>query len=399
MTASQSLVNCRVHRLRWGVRTALLIIEVETSTGIVGLGEASMSGDDARAAWHISDLFERMLRDRCTDDAPVLVHALARHAADTVCFVEATAASALEQALWDIRGQVRGMPIHELLGGARTHVIPLYANINRVLGARTPALFAEQAEAARLAGFRAVKCAPFDEVSPPAIDDSFEVLDPGLARIRAVRSAIGPDIDLMVDCHGRLGQRRAVAILPQLVLESVKWLEEPVITNEQMWRVIRRMSPTVGNGWGTDREALLPIAEQGKIVLAAGEFEVGILAFVELLALGVIGIVMPDVKHCGGIWTAANIAALTAAHGVRLSPHNPSGPVATLASGHVAAVSPTLDSLEVAWGELVPDQGLLSPALGIERGELAVSDEPGLGAHLIADRVADLRIPLDATNW
>lgn len=287
------------------------------------------------------------------------------------------------------------MPISSLLGKVSNMGIPLYANINRVPGERTPESFAGQAAAAVDAGFGAVKCAPFDEVIP-FISSEGDVVGPGMQRLKAIRVALGSGVDLMVDCHGRLGVERTLAIIDELSLLSIKWLEEPVVTNEEMWRVIRRRSPSVGWRSGTDFEGLRLVAMATDLKIAGGEFEVGIAKFEELLSLEAIDIIMPDVKHCGGIKVAAEVAITAAAKGIKVSPHNPSGPISTLGSAHVASISPTLDSLEVAWGELLPDQGLIYPVLNIVRGNLRLSKEPGLGARLVPEVVARLRIAPDA---
>lgn len=390
--------SCEVHRLRWGHNTALIVLETKASDGSSGLGEASMSGNDVVVVKHIKNMFASVLQGRSVDEIQAITGTLARRAVASKSFVIATAASALEQSLWDIRGQMLNLPICSIIGDVKTTTIPLYANINRVPGERTPEAFAGQALLAKEAGFRAVKCAPFDEVLPEPSDDS-RVLQTGMERLRAIRAAVGKGVDLMVDCHGRLGAKRALGIAEELKELSIKWLEEPVVTNEEMWRVIRRRSPMFDQHSGTDFEGLRSVARASGVQLAGGEFEVGLAQFSDLLSLDAIGFVMPDVKHCGGIGVAAEVAIMADAKGVMMSPHNPSGPISALGSAHVAAISPTLDSLETAWGELLPDQGLIEPALDIRSGYLELPNGPGLGAKLVQETVDRLRIPFDATKW
>ncbi len=391
---SAIFVSCEVYRLRWGPNTSLVILETKTSDGKTGLGEASMSGDDAAAVEDIKDMFAGTIRGRSVDEIPYLIGTLGRCAVDSGSFILSTAASALEQSLWDIRGQIFNLPISSLIGEVKTTAVPLYANINRITGERSPQSFANQAVAAKKAGFSALKCAPFDEVLPAPFENGDEILQPGFERLWAIRSAIGNDIDLMVDCHGRLGANRAISVLKELEKLSIKWLEEPVVTNNEMWRVIRRRSPIVDSQIGIDLEDLRRVAKASEVLIAGGEFEVGLAHFDKLLSLDAIHFVMPDVKHCGGIQVALEVAMVAAAKGVKVSPHNPSGPISTLGSAHVAAISPTLDSLEIAWGELLPDQGLIDPALKIVSGTLIMPEGPGLGARLVNDTVERLRIPL-----
>lgn len=386
--------DCQIHRLRWAERTTLVVVELHTTDGLIGLGEATMSGDDTAAACEIRRLFTTLLDGSDTTRIPVLIDALARHAQTATSLPIATAASAVEQALWDVRGQRLGLPVCALLGGARHDLIPLYANINRVPGDRTPAAFAAQAAAAIAAGFPAVKCAPFDEVLPA--DDSDEGLAAGVDRVRAVRDAVGADPAVMVDCHGRLGPRRALATVATLKRLRVKWLEEPVVTNAEMWRVVHRRSPDSPAAGPVDLSGLDQVAAAGVLPVAGGEFEVGLPAFFALLGRGALRYVMPDVKHCGGIWVSACVSSVAASLDVQLSPHNPSGPIATLASAHVAAAAASLDSLEIAWGELFPtDHQLLTPALDIAAGHLRLPPGPGLGARLVPETLLQLAIPFD----
>lgn len=388
--------DCAVYRVRWGPRTTLLLIELSVSDGVAGLGEASMSGDDAMAAHYVGELFEQVLRGRPATEVPKLIEALSSRAGAASVFCEATAASALEQALWDIQGQLLNVPIHTLLGGGLENSVPLYANINRMPGERTCAMFAQHASGAREAGFHAVKCAPFDEVLPAEVDDGSEGLGKGLDRVAAVRAAVGGDCALMVDCHGRLGERRAREVMPPLRALSVKWLEEPILTSKEVLRVIRYRSPEADEHAAIGLAGLRSLARDRTIPLAGGEMVVGLSRFIDLLQLRVLDFIMPDVKYCGGILTASRVGAIAGVYGARVTPHNPSGPVATLGAAHVAVVSATLDSLEVAWGELIPDRGLVDPPLRIEAGALVLPEGPGLGARLVPDTLQRLSIPLDA---
>lgn len=124
---------------------------------------------------------------------------------------------------------------------------------------------------------------------------------------------------------------------------------------------------------------------------AAGEHEADLGRFALLLAAGV-RYLMPDVKHCGGLWQALRVAALAEAHGAVLTPHNPSGPVSRAASVHVCAVVPNAGPLELPWGE-VPWRGdLLRPAERVETGSLPVPTAPGLGVTLDPATTAEYRV-------
>jgi galactonate dehydratase len=279
----------------------------------------------------------------------------------------ATAVSACEQALWDLAGQSAGLPVYRLLGGPVRERIPLYANINRATDDRTPEGFARNAAAAAAAGFGAVKLAPFDGIDRARLRDRAGRgrVRQGLACVAAVRAAVGAAVDVLVDCHSRLDLPTAVAVARELRALEVTWFEEPVPT--------------------ADLDALArlrPLVQDLGMELIGGERLYGVGGYWPYLAAGVWDLIMPDVKHCGGIGAALAIAAAAEARGVAVAPHNPSGPVANIASAHVAAALPGLRALEYAWGEAPWRAGAIVPAERIEAGELVLPPGPGLGIAL-----------------
>ena len=288
----------------------------------------------------------------------------------------------LEQALWDIRAQQLAVPLHDLLGGAPGECVPLYANINRGLFDRTPEAFAERAREAAQAGFRGIKCAPFDGVVPGATAtiDGRRNLRAGLARIAAVRAAVGPDVLFMVDCHGRFDAVEALALARELEPYALRWFEEPVSTlgdqTEQRRNSLTADAPAFGE---PDTSALERVSAHCALPLAGGEFNFGVRQFEALLTTGALDVLMPDIKHCGGIWECLRIATVAQARGVSVSLHNPSGAVATLGSGHVSTAC-AAEILEYQYGDVVWRREVLMPAERIENGSLVLSRAPGLGA-------------------
>ena len=258
------------------------------------------------------------------------------------------------------------MSLTEALGGEPRDSIPLYANINRGLFAtqRTPADFAAAAERAVREGFRAVKCAPFDEVSPRSgTDEAVRLARPGMRRAAAVRGAIGPDVRLLIDCHSRFDIESAVIVADELAALGIDWFEEPVQPTE-------------------DPEGMAEIAARVPMPVAGGEDGYGEDMFADLIEREAARVIMPDVKHCGGAAVAARsgIAAIEAGGGVSL--HSPSGPVSLLASGHVTAAMPGAMPLEHAVYEADCRADLLSPRERVEGGRLWLPGGPGLGAGL-----------------
>jgi galactonate dehydratase len=361
------IVDVRVLAVRVNHRGNWVFVEVETDDGIVGLGEASHSGDDATLAFMI----RRRLRPKLLGRDPSSVEAIWRDLAQRPAGglidgrLEATALSGVEQALWDVNGRALGVPISRLLGGAVRDRVPLYANINRAVTDRAPTGFARAAAAAVAEGFSAVKLAPFDGVQWSRRDTTaaFAAVSRGIERVAAVREAIGPDVELMVDCHERFTSEMAIPVARELALLGVVWFEDPT-------------EPT------DDLAGLARIRAAVDLPLVTGERLFGRAAFWPLLQAGVVGTIMPDVKHCGGLWEGKKIAAMAEAARVMVSPHNPSGPVAALASAHLAATLPNFSRLEYAWGEVPWRAALTVPAEPIANGELLVPQSAGLGATL-----------------
>lgn len=278
----------------------------------------------------------------------------------------ATSASALRTGVSIIQAIDRGAALAEAMGGEEPGRVPLYANINRGLFAtqRIPADFAKAAERAVEEGFHAVKCAPFDEVIPDCgTDESIRLTHAGIGRVAAVRNAVGPDVTLMVDCHGRFNFDSAVVVAEELANLGVDWFEEPVRPNKHLTDSAR-------------------IAAHVPMTVAGGEMGYGEELFAHLIESKAVNVIMPDVMYCGGAAAAARSgkAAIEAGGGVSL--HSPSGPLSLLTGGHVTASMPGAMPLEHAVHEADWRADLLTPSEKVEDGYLHLLPAPGLGAEL-----------------
>lgn len=342
---------------------------VHTDTGLTGLGEASHSSNDAL----LLDLLAR-IKPQLIGQSAINVHALWQKLIRLDAGrVGQTLLSGLEMALWDIFGQAVGQPIHALLGGALRKRIRLYANINRHVQGRSPAAFAQAAQQAVAEGFTAIKLAPFDELAerdhmrtgPQAAWRA------GVDRVRAVRQAIGETIELAVDCHSRMEQSEAIVVGRELADCNLFWYEEPV----------HHSFP----------EELAAVTKAVPIPTASAESLFGMEGFRPFFQNHVVDVIMPDVKHAGGLLESKLIAEAARLNGLLVAPHNPSGPVASVASGHLCAVLRNFYILEYAWGEVDWRAQLLEPAESIVDGHLLVSDAPGLGHRLNPDLVKQHR--------
>ena len=297
---------------------------------------------------------------RGEDDVPRLLGADERRLRGDL--TQATAMSALRTGVSIIQAVEDGSTLTERLGGETQDRVSLYANINRGLFAtsRTSADFAKAAERAVGEGFRAVKCAPFDEVAP---GDEVRQARSGIQRVAAVREAVGPDVTLMVDCHGRFGIESAVVVAEDLADLGVDWFEEPVRPNEEpadSARIAARVSMTV----------------------AGGEMGYGEELFADLIDRKAVEVIMPDVMFCGGAAVAARSGRAAIINGGGVSLHSPSGPVSLLTGGHVTASIPGAMALEHAVHEAEWRADLLTPAERVEDGCLHLPSAAGLGAEL-----------------
>lgn len=343
-----------------------LFVRLTTDEGLTGLGEASHGGVGPERDAVVTAILERQCRPLLVGRDPrAVVATVAALAPLARGLAGATAASACEQALWDLAGKAAGLPVHRLLGGPARERIPLYANINRATDERTPEGFARNAAAAVAEGFRAVKLAPFDGMDRRRIGDrdQRERLRLGLDCVAGVRDAVGPAIEVYVDCHSHFDLPTAVEVGRELRALGVRWFEEPVPTEDL--DLLARLRP------------LVPDLE-----LIGGEELHDVAGFWPYLAAGVWDVVMPDVKHCGGLAAAVAIGRLAEARGVAIAPHNPSGPVAMAASAQVAAALPHVRALEHAWGEVPWRADLVAPRERIADGHLVLPDGPGLGIEL-----------------
>ena len=341
-------------------RTNWIFVRLATNQGLSGLGEASLGRQTQLAP--LAQFF-----DLIQDESPFDIERYRQRGLSLAASGDrrvATAFSALEQAQWDLVGKALGAPVHELFGGRLRNQLAVYANINRATAERTPAGFAANAMAAVNEGFEALKAAPFDGFpSPDAGQDARDrATELGIACVEAMRQAVGASVAIKIDCHSFFDVDLAVEVARRLEPQRLSWYEEPVPPQKV-----------------EDTRAIRDAITQP---MAGGEFLFGMQGFAPLISNQAVDVVMPDVKHCGGLQEARHIAALADLYDVAVSPHNPSGPVATAASVQLCAGMPNFDILEYQWGEVSWRGELVDPPERFEAGQIALTDRPGLGVEL-----------------
>ena len=277
---------------------------------------------------------------------------------------QAIATSAVRSAVTILQAVHGGVSLTEQLGGAPKDSVELYANINRALlgGERSPAGFGRMAERMAARGFRTIKCAPFDEVDESKTGaDAVRAASTGIERVAAVRSAIGPDIRLLVDCHRRFDLGSALLVADELAKLDIGWFEEPVDTE-------------------TKQDDMAEIARRVSMPVAGGESLYGVAAFEALMQKRAAHVIMPDVMFGGGAAEIHRAGVLAERMGVDFSPHSPSGTVSLLTAAHVCAATPKAMPLEHAVAEAPWRHELLDPHERVEDSRLWLSPGPGLGA-------------------
>ena len=360
--------------MRATARTVWLFVRLGTDAGLRGIGEASDAFGFANTSQANAMRMESELRaffQLVEGKSPLEIAAYRKQAEPLATgrgLIPATAYSAIEQALWDLAGKALDVPTYSLFGGKLRDNLPTYANVNRATRPRTPQGFAAAAQAAVKEGFRAVKAAPWDGFppagSPPAAIEA--AVESGIASVAAMRDAIGPDVELMVDCHSFFDVPLAERVARRLEPQKLSWYEEPVAPERL--------------------EETLEIRKRIQQPMAGGEILFGIAGFAPLSRTRAVHVIMPDVKHCGGLLELTRIASMADADGVEVAPHNPSGPVSTAASVQVCAVIKNFRLLELQWGEVEWRHEVVQPPELFVKGAIAVPDRPGFGVEL-NDRV------------
>lgn len=343
--------------VRATARSNWVLLRLQTNHGITGIGECTLG--------NLTEFPLRTFFELIKGCSPFTIEAYRARARDQVHDVlTATAMSGLEQAMWDIVGKALGTSVADLLGAKWTEPLPVYANINRGTFNRTVDGFAARADAAMQAGFHALKAAPFDGFPPRSataeLIEQATVL--GIDIMQGIRQVQDAGDRLMVDCHSFFTTEEAIRVAEDLVPADLYWFEEPCPPE--------------------DIDSTLAIKSRIPHTMAGGEMLFGTEGFRPLCTRRAYDVIMPDIKHCGGIYECLMISNMAAQRGIRVSPHNPSGPLATIASAHVCAAARQVDMLEFQWGEVDWYGQLLDPPLAFEKGELLPTTEPGLGVEL-----------------
>jgi galactonate dehydratase len=277
-----------------------LFVKVETDEGVTGWGEPVLEGRADSVAAVVRELADYVVgRDpRQIEDLWTVLYRGGFYRGGGL---HMSALAGIDQALWDIKGKALGVPVHELLGGRVRDRIRVYSWI----GGDRPAETAKAAQAAVERGFSAVKMNGTDEMQ---YLDSWDKVDRTLANVGAVREALGEDIGIGVDFHGRVHRPMAKVLLRELEPFHLMFVEEPVLSEHL--------------------DGVADVLRASPIPIALGERLYSRWDFKGVLASGVVDVLQPDPSHAGGITETRKIAQMAEAYDVALALHCPLGPIA-----------------------------------------------------------------------
>jgi galactonate dehydratase len=353
----------------------LTICRVHTTDGLTGLGESRIPNHAQALVGYLDAAAARHLVGRDPFDIESLVLRMRRDDYSRPGEIMSSGISMLEMACWDIVGKALQQPVYRLLGGQVRDRIKAYANgWYRV--ERTPEQFHEAARAVVARGYRALK---FDPFGPGYYEIDRAEQRRVVALVEAVRDAIGPDVEILLEMHGRFSPVQAVQIIKLLEPFDLGWAEEPVPPE--------------------NLAALKKVAEGVPgVTIATGERIHARHEFRELFELQAADVVQFDVTHIGGLLEAKKLAAHADIHYVTVAPHNVGGQISTAANLHLAACT-TNHRIQEYFNDFA-DPWIRDTAPGVPPvvdGYFALPTAPGLGVELDLDVVA--AHPYQATHF
>ncbi len=344
-----------------------LFLKLQTDEGLCGWGEPVVEGRAAtvqaavtelqtyfmgKDPMDIEDLWQTMFRGGFYRGGPEVMSAIA----------------GIDQALWDIKGKALGVPVYQLLGGRCRDKLKVYCWI----GGDRPNDIAAAAKEKLSLGYTAVKMNATEEMH---YIDSFQKVEQAVSRVAAIRDALGYQMDVAVDFHGRVHKSMAKVLAKELDPYHLMFIEEPVLAE--------------------NIEALREITKHTATPIATGERMFSRWDFKKLLAEGYVDIIQPDLSHAGGISECKKIASMAEAYDVAVAPHCPLGPVALASCVQLDFCTPNVFIQEQSLGihynkggdlmDYLKDASLFT----YRDGFIGIPQKPGLGVEVDEERLKE----------
>jgi len=354
----------------------LLFVKVETDNGLTGIGETRPLNRTETVQAYLKEAAPRYILGQDPFEIERLTQTMFRGDFGRAGEVVMTAMALVETACWDIMGKALDQPVYRLMGGAVRQQIKAYAN-GWYTVERTPEEFYRAAQVAVRKGYLALK---FDPFGSGFFELERKEKHRVIALVEAVRDAVGPEVEILVEMHGRFNPVTAVEMARELSHFQPGWYEEPV--PPENIPALKKVT-----------EALAPLG----IPIATGERLHTPYEYREVFELQAADVIQPDITHYGGLLNTKKLAAWAEAYYILIAPHNVGGPVSTAAALHLAACTPNFkiqehfndfaDSyvLEAAPGLPRVKDGYFSlpkgPGLGLELDESVITAHPPQGVH------------------
>jgi galactonate dehydratase len=374
------VTGCKIYIVAIDGRSPILV-QLSTDQGVTGVGDAAVAyGTGAVSA---AAMIKELVQQFVVGKNPFAIesiwsdmydHTFWAKGGGTIIFA---GISAIEQALWDIKGKCLGVPVYEMLGGKMRDKVRVYAN-GWSFRCVKPEDYAREAERVLKDGYTALKFYPLalpkgdaegrlEHVSRRSIDAARE--QRAVASVKAVRDSIGPNIDLFLDMSAELTTDAIIRLGRKFEDSNIAFFEEPV-------------DPS-------DVEALKKVSEHVNIPIATGERIYTRYGFRRIMETHAADILQPDIGNTGGIMETKKIAAMAETYNMRVQPHNCSSPVCTAASLQLDATIANFYIQEL-YPYRKPEHFAIvdhAPELDIKGSYMPIPNRPGLGIELVEERV------------
>lgn len=338
-----------------------VFVRIETDAGITGYGDATNHFVPHSVAGMLKDVFPYLM-----GEDPERIEYLWQS-----CFrrrfyrggpVTGAALAGIDQALWDIKGKAYGVPVYQLLGGLARTKVRVYGHVS----GKTAAEAALQAKQRAAKGITAIRFRAFHSYDAKDFHDHELAVRQQIEYLAAIREAVGENVDLLLECHGRYDPPWAIKLAALARPYRPFLIEDP----------IRHENP----------EALKRVRESTDIPLAIGERYHNKWDCREAIVNQYVDYLRPDVSHCGGISEMKKIAAMADAYYINLIPHNNAGPLGSAATLHAALAIPNITMIEAPWVNGNGQGDVVTPYPAVENGFALPLENPGLGITFDEER-------------
>ncbi len=368
------ITTIETHVCNARMRNWIFVKVLTDQDGLWGWGEATLEWHTRAVCGAIEDIAQLLVGEDPTRVEHLWQMMYRQHFWHGNGIVRGTAISGIDLALWDIVGKVHGVPVHKLFGGPVRDYVRTYCHLGggkmEDFYETSPAdaqRFADLAAQAVADGYTAMKTMAVPETAPI---EGLRPIKYAEACVAAMRDAVGPEIDLMVDCHARPSPRMGVLLAKALEPYGLYWFEEPC--------------------WPESVDGIAECQRAVVTPIATGERLVSQHAFRELLEKRACSVIQPDITHVGGLSEVRRVAAMAEAYRVALAPHNPQGPVSTAASLELGLSTPSYLICETVTQDVPWRQDVVCEGFTVEpKGRIVrPGNRPGLGIEINEAEVA-----------